>query len=118
MSTHKCAVDWGTVGGPDLKVDGATDIDTERRGIGRAVIGRKEDAVDEIVSRKLDRGVSLNGLRQTASQQMGRKQYMKGERTATERRLASPGLPIAGLRTRVSPIDVESSDILHQEKPP
>ena len=48
MSTHKCAVDWGTVGGPDLKVDGATDIDTERRGIGRAVIGRKEDAVDEI----------------------------------------------------------------------
>ena len=111
-STHKCTIDWGPVGGSDLEVHRITDIDTERGGIGRAVIGRDEDAVDEIVSRKLDRGVSLNRLRQTASQQMGRKQYMKGERTATERRLASPGLPIAGLRTRVSPTDVESSDIL------
>ena len=48
MGTHKCAIDWGTVGESDLKVDRTTDIDSECGGIGRAVIGRKEDAVDDI----------------------------------------------------------------------
>ena len=48
MGTHKCAVDWGTVAGSDLKADRTADIDTERGGIGRVVIGGKEDAVDEV----------------------------------------------------------------------
>ena len=63
MSTHKCAVDWGTVGGSDLKADGTADIDTERGGVGRVVIGRKERTVDEIVRRKLDGWVVFTGLR-------------------------------------------------------
>ena len=62
MSTHKCAIDWGIVGGPDLKVDGTTDIDTERRGIGCALTGR-EEAVDEIECWGLDRRVGFTSLR-------------------------------------------------------
>ena len=54
MGTHKCAVDWGTVGGSDLKADRTADIDTERGGVGRAVIGRKEDAIDDIERRGLN----------------------------------------------------------------
>ena len=54
MGTHKCAGDWGTVGGSDLKADRTADIDTERGGIGRAFIGRKEDAVHEIERWGLD----------------------------------------------------------------
>ena len=112
MGTHKCAVDWGTVGGSDLKVDRTADIDTERGGVGRAVIGREEGTVDDIVRRDLHPGVGFDCLGQTASQHIGRKQGMKGERTASERQLASPGLLIAGPRTRVSPIDVDCSDML------
>ena len=63
MSTHKCAVDWGTVGGSDLKADGTADIDTERGGVGRAIIGGEEGTVYDIVGRKLDRGVGFTGLR-------------------------------------------------------
>ena len=63
MGTHKCAIDWGTVGGSDLKADRTADIDTERGGVGCAVIGRKEGTVYDIVGRKLDRGVGFTGLR-------------------------------------------------------
>ena len=55
-------MDWGTVGGPDLKLDGTADIDTERGGIGRAVIGREEDAVDEIERWGLEPRVGFTGL--------------------------------------------------------
>ena len=67
MSTHKCAGDWGTVGGSDLKADRTADIDTERGGVGRAVIGREEGTVDDIVRRDLHPGVGFDGLGQTAS---------------------------------------------------
>ena len=63
MSTHKCAVDWGTVGGYDLKVDRTADINTECGGIRRAFIGGKEDAVDDIERRGLDQRVGFTGLR-------------------------------------------------------
>ena len=112
MSTHKCAVDGRPIGGPELQVDGTADIDTDCSGTGGAIIGHEERAVDEIVGRNLHRRVGFDGLGQTSSQHMGGKQGMKGERTASERRLASSGFPTAGLRTRVSPTDEESSDML------
>ena len=105
-------MDGRPIGGLKLQVDGTADIDTNCGGTGHAIIGHEEGAVDEIVGRNLHGRVAFNRLGQTASQHMGRKQGTKGERTASERRLALPGLPIAGLRTRVSPIDVESSDML------
>ena len=108
MSTHKCAVDMGTVGGPDLKADGTASIETDCGGTGRAIIGHEEGTVDEIVGRNLHRRVGFDGLGQTSSQHMRRKQRMEGERTASERRLASSGFPTAGLRTRLSPMEVES----------
>ena len=111
-STHKCTVDWGLVGGPDLKADGFTDIDADCGGTRRAMTGCEEGTVYDMVRRNLYRGVGFDGLGQTVSQHLGRKQGMKGGRTASERRLASSVLPIAGLRTRVSPVDVEWSDML------
>ena len=111
-STHKCTVDWGPVGGPDLKADGFTDIDADCGGTRRSVIGREEGTVYDMVCRNLDRRVGFECLGQTVSQHMSLKQGMKGECTASERRLALPGLPIAGPSKRVSPIDVESSDML------
>ena len=101
-------MDWGTVGRPDLKADGTADIETDCGGTGRAVIGREEGTVNDIVRRKIHRRVGFNRLGQTASQHISRKQRMKGELTASERRLASSRLPIAGLRTRLSPMEVES----------
>ena len=105
-------MDGRPIGGLKLQVDRTADIDTDCSGTGRAIIGHEEGTVDEIVGRNLHRRVGFDGLGQTASQYMCRKQGMKGERTASERRLASSGFPTAGLRTRVSPIDVESSDML------
>ena len=66
MSTHKCAVDWGSIGGPNLKVDGTADIDTDCGGTGRAVIGHEESTVDEIERCRLDRRVGFDGLGQRA----------------------------------------------------
>ena len=112
MSTHKCAVNGRLIGGPELQVNGTADIDTDCGGTGHAIIGHEEGTVDEIVGGNLHRRVAFNRLGRTASQHIDAKQGMKGERTASERRLASSGFPTAVLRTRVSPTDGESSDML------
>ena len=101
-------MDGRPIGGTELQVNRTADIDTDSGGTGRAAIGHEEGTVDEIVSRNLHRRVAFDGLGQNSSQHMGRKQRMEGERTASERRLASSGFPTAGLRTRVSPMEVES----------
>ena len=62
MSTHKCAVDWGSVSGHDLKADGFTDIDADCGGTGRGVIGHEEEAVNEIERWGLDRRGGFTGL--------------------------------------------------------
>ena len=105
-------MDGRPICGPELQVDGKADIDTDCGGTGHAIIGHEEGTVDEIVGRNLHRRVGFDGLGQTSSQHMRRKQGMEGERTASERRLASSGFPMAGLRTRLSPMEVESLDML------